>query len=58
MRGKDISISIEVDFMEAINGTQKTITYAKTNKCGTCKGSRMRPGTSEVKCGSCDGTGF
>lgn len=44
--------------MEAINGTQKTIQYARINKCGTCNGSKMKPGTSELQCGICGGSGF
>jgi molecular chaperone DnaJ len=44
--------------MEAIQGTQKHITYARTNKCGTCNGTKMKPGTSEVECGICEGSGF
>lgn len=51
-------MNLEIDFMEAITGTQKTITYARTNKCSTCNGTRMKPGTTEQKCHVCEGTGF
>ena len=51
-------MALEIDFLEAIHGTQKTIEYARTNKCGTCNGSKMKPGTSEAQCGLCGGTGF
>lgn len=34
--------------MEAINGAQKTITFARTDICGTCKGSKSKPGTAPV----------
>uniref|UniRef100_A0A7S3CJZ9 CR-type domain-containing protein n=1 Tax=Strombidium rassoulzadegani TaxID=1082188 RepID=A0A7S3CJZ9_9SPIT len=44
--------------MEAINGTQKQITFGRTDVCSTCKGTRSKPGTSETKCGSCGGAGF
>ena len=57
-RGKDVHVSIEIDFMEAINGTQKTITYARANKCGTCNGTRRKPGTNETECGVCGGSGM
>lgn len=54
----NIQVNIEIDFMEAINGCQKPITYARINKCGTCNGTKMKPGTTEAQCGICDGTGF
>eukprot|EP00347_Sterkiella_histriomuscorum_P023826 403333254 len=57
-KGKDIYINIDIDFMEAINGAQKTIQYARTNKCGTCDGTRMKPGTKKMNCGTCGGSGF
>lgn len=53
MKGKDVFVDVELDFMEAINGTQKHIAYNKTNQCGTCHGTKMRPGTEEEVCGEC-----
>ncbi len=35
-KGKDVVVTIEIEFMDAINGTTKNVTYAKTSKCGTC----------------------
>jgi molecular chaperone DnaJ len=58
MKGKDIHVSIDIDFMEAINGSTKTIQYARTNKCSTCDGSRMKPGSSKKDCHVCDGSGY
>lgn len=54
----NIQVAIEIDFLEAINGCQKPITYARINKCGTCNGTKMKPGTQEADCGVCEGTGF
>ena len=28
-KGKDINVNLEIDFMEAINGTSKTISYPR-----------------------------
>lgn len=53
MKGKDITVNLEIDLMEAIHGTNKAITYARTNVCGTCSGTRMKPGTTEFQCGEC-----
>ncbi len=58
MKGTDISLSIDIDFMEAINGGAKTITFARTDSCSTCKGSKSKPGTSATTCGGCGGSGF
>jgi molecular chaperone DnaJ len=57
-KGKDVNVTLDIDFMEAINGTQKPISYARTNKCSTCNGSKMKPGTAESECQECDGSGF
>lgn len=51
-------MALEIDFMDAVNGTSRQVSYARTNKCGTCNGTKMKPGTSEMECGICDGTGF
>lgn len=50
-------MTIEIDFMDAINGCTKQITYARANKCTTCNGSKMKPGTQETECGICEGSG-
>lgn len=51
-------MNLEVDFMEAINGSVKTLTFSRTDVCGTCKGTKCKPGTSPSTCGGCGGTGF
>ena len=51
-------MSLEIEFMDAINGIQKTVTLSRTDVCGTCKGSKAKPGTSASACGGCGGTGF
>lgn len=53
MKGKDITVNVEIDLMEAIQGTSKPISYARTNACATCNGTRMKPGTTEFQCGEC-----
>ena len=56
--GRDISIQCEIDFMDAVNGAQKAVSFNRTDICGTCKGSKAKPGTSETTCGACNGAGF
>jgi molecular chaperone DnaJ len=51
-------MNLEIDFLEAINGSTKTLTFSRTDVCGTCKGTKSKPGTSPSSCGGCGGTGF
>ena len=34
------------------------IEYSRKEVCGTCKGSKAKPGTKPQKCSTCQGTGF
>ena len=56
-KGKDIMPNTEISFMESINGCQKTVTFDRTSVCGTCNGSKSRPGTGPTKCSTCGGSG-
>lgn len=51
-------MTMEIDFMDAINGGTKNVNYVRTDICVTCKGSKCKPGTSASNCGGCGGTGF
>lgn len=51
-------MNMEIDFMEAVNGVSKTISFGRTDVCNTCKGSGSKPGTSPSTCGACGGQGF
>ena len=44
--------------MDAVNGCSRNVQYVKTDVCGTCKGSRAKPGTGETTCGACGGSGM
>lgn len=56
-KGEDINLTMEVSFVDSILGTQKTITLERKTVCGTCHGSRAKPGTSPTKCLNCSGRG-
>lgn len=57
-RGADIAINLDIDFLEAVEGTKKTISFNRTDSCPTCKGTKCKPGTSPSTCGGCGGQGF
>ena len=48
-------LNMEIDFMDAVNGSQKTVTFTRTDICTTCKGTGAKPGTSPSICGACGG---
>jgi molecular chaperone DnaJ len=57
-RGSDIAINLELSFMEAVEGCSRTVQYHRTDICGTCNGSKAKPGTKPTTCGGCQGQGF
>lgn len=56
-RGADIILSVELEFLEAVNGTTKEVSFRIKDTCSTCQGSKCKPGTSPVKCTTCSGRG-
>jgi molecular chaperone DnaJ len=50
----DKVIKVNVGTVESYLGSDKTITYDRKDKCGTCNGQ----GGDRQTCGSCDGEGF
>lgn len=55
--GADIQLIIEVDFHEAIFGTEKEISFRKKVKCSHCHGNGAEPGTKIETCRTCGGSG-
>lgn len=56
-RGRDIQYELEIDFIEAARGSEKTIEAQRYDTCITCKGSGAKPGTKNMVCPACDGMG-
>ncbi|KHN49029.1 Chaperone protein dnaJ 1, mitochondrial [Glycine soja] len=48
---------IELSFMEAVRGCNKTITFQTEVLCNTCGGSGVPPGTRPETCKRCKGSG-
>ena len=57
IRGDDLSARVTVDFMEAVFGTKKEISYNRTERCADCGGSGAQKGTSPETCSACRGSG-
>ncbi len=56
-RGNDISIDIELNFVESIQGVTRKVVIGKTSTCDTCAGKGAKPGSKMKKCTTCNGQG-
>lgn len=56
-KGRDMSTSLNITFTEAVVGTKKVLVLNKPDTCTTCKGSKMKPGTTKSTCQTCRGSG-
>ena len=56
-RGSDLLYRLELEFEEAVFGTEKEAQIPRTEKCEKCDGSGAKPGTSPETCPTCDGRG-
>jgi len=56
-RGQDILYRLHIEFPEAVFGTERNISFERTEVCATCEGSRTAPGTYAETCKHCGGTG-
>ncbi|KAJ7949122.1 chaperone protein DnaJ-like [Quillaja saponaria] len=55
--GNDVKASIELSFMEAVQGCTKNITFQTELLCEACGGSGVPPGTRPETCRRCRGSG-
>jgi molecular chaperone DnaJ len=56
-RGADLEAIIDLEFEEAVFGTEKDIEITRLEVCEACRGSRMRDGAEPPVCSTCQGTG-
>ncbi|KAK6502131.1 hypothetical protein TWF506_002731 [Arthrobotrys conoides] len=55
--GDNIEVQTTISFMEAANGTTKTINISPLVTCHTCSGSGLKAGAQRTACSKCQGTG-
>lgn len=55
--GADLRSDVTISFEQAAFGTEESVEVHKHVPCKVCKGSRCKPGSSPVQCGTCRGTG-
>ena len=56
-RGNDIETSVELDFEEAVFGTEKELKLRLEDTCSHCKGTTAEPGYELKTCDECKGSG-
>ena len=56
-KGADLRYNLNLDFREAVFGTEKEIQFRRTEECSTCDGSGAKPGTEKHTCNNCNGSG-
>src|SRR5574339_492604 len=56
-RGRDLQMQVSLTFEEAVFGVEKDIEFEREETCSRCSGSGAEPGTSPVKCSTCNGQG-
>lgn len=56
-QGIDLEMSLEIDFLESVFGTEKQITLDKRDTCPLCQGSGAATGSKVITCPKCHGTG-
>ena len=56
-RGADLRYDLELDFEEAIFGTEKELEITRHETCPHCHGSGAEPGTTPIRCPQCNGAG-
>ncbi|KAN0053221.1 hypothetical protein ACTA71_009670 [Dictyostelium dimigraforme] len=55
--GADMEVNLHLDFMEAVNGCEKDVSFYGGTKCTPCDGSGAKAGTKPQNCKQCGGTG-
>jgi molecular chaperone DnaJ len=56
-RGRDIETNVEINFEEAIFGTEVQLALNIEDNCEHCKGTTVEPGYSVETCSECKGSG-
>ncbi len=56
-RGADLQYNVDLTFEESIFGVEKEIEISRDEVCDICGGKGAEPGTSPVRCSTCNGSG-
>ncbi len=56
-RGSDLRLDLQIEFEEAIFGTEKDVEIRHLEICPRCNDTKAEPGTSQTVCPTCKGSG-
>jgi molecular chaperone DnaJ len=56
-RGAHLRYDLRLSFEEAAFGVEKEVEFSRQEKCSVCDGSGAEPGTTPVRCKTCNGSG-
>jgi len=56
-RGADLRYDMSISFEEAAFGVEREIEVARFETCTRCNGRGAEPGTTPIRCNTCNGTG-
>jgi molecular chaperone DnaJ len=56
-RGADLQYQLEISFVEACKGCEKTLSVPRLARCETCGGRGAKAGTTPQTCPQCNGSG-
>ena len=57
-RGNSLRMRLDIDLPEAAKGVEKNVQIHRHERCATCKGSGLKPGTKPAVCNYCGGSGI
>ncbi len=57
-RGNDLRFDLEIDFEEALFGSEREVDLTVNDACETCKGTGAASGATREPCRQCGGNGF
>src|SRR5271155_2495307 len=56
-QGANLKFDLQIEFLEAVFGTEKKISIRRLEDCETCNGSGAAPGSDVITCVQCAGMG-
>ncbi|HUD11090.1 MAG TPA: DnaJ C-terminal domain-containing protein, partial [Candidatus Saccharimonadia bacterium] len=56
-RGRDLEVSVTIDFKDAVFGAEKAVSLSLDDTCEHCHGNGAEPGSSLKTCPTCKGQG-
>jgi molecular chaperone DnaJ len=56
-RGQDLQTTLNLSFLDAVNGVETSVNVVSDASCQTCAGTGAEPGTMPVPCPTCSGAG-